>query len=87
MGNYCKKSRHIISEWRRWPQNRNNNASHAVIEGSASTVSTAMSERTAHDASVPSQPTLTPKMVQQMIQSAFSAFSISGKASKLPFGF
>lgn len=87
MGNYCKKFRHIISEWRRWPQNRNNNAIHAVIEGSASTVSTAMPEWTAQDASLPSQPTLTPEMVRQMIQSACSAFSISGKASKLPFGF
>eukprot|EP00268_Persea_americana_P067105 TRINITY_DN92016_c0_g1_i1.p1 TRINITY_DN92016_c0_g1~~TRINITY_DN92016_c0_g1_i1.p1 ORF type:complete len:131 (+),score=12.14 TRINITY_DN92016_c0_g1_i1:187-579(+) len=45
MCNSCKKSGHIISECRHQPQNRNNNAFHAMVEGSTNTVSTPMPER------------------------------------------
>ena len=71
--NYCKKPGHLIAECRHRPQHRTSHAFHATSSlGSPS-------------ANVSVQPTqdpshaLTPELVQQMIQSAFSAFGITGK--------
>ncbi|TXG68000.1 hypothetical protein EZV62_009275 [Acer yangbiense] len=67
--NYCKKSRHLISDCRRRPQNRTSQAFNVV--SSTFTPTTVPSESGSNN--------LTSEMVQQMIQSAFSAFGLTGK--------
>uniref|UniRef100_A0A5B7C134 CCHC-type domain-containing protein n=1 Tax=Davidia involucrata TaxID=16924 RepID=A0A5B7C134_DAVIN len=65
--NYCKKAGHLIADCRRRPQNRTSQAFHA----------TTMQPPQAF----PASNTLTPEVVQQMIQSAFSALGITGKTT------
>lgn len=73
--NYCKKQGPVISECRKWLQNRNDRAYTATAESPSDTsIATVMP--------IQSTSTLTPEMIQQVIQSAFSALSLSRKSPK-----
>lgn len=80
--NHCKKPGHSIVDCRRRPQNKGNGALHTSHSDACSSA----------NAQQPTQPAvtasrLTPKIAQQMIQSTFSALSLTGKTNISPLWF
>ncbi|KAF7140818.1 hypothetical protein RHSIM_Rhsim06G0128500 [Rhododendron simsii] len=80
--NYCKKPGHLITECRRRPQNRSPNAFYAIPVEGLYMVPNALYAAPAHTSTTSSA--MTPEVVQQMIQSALSAFCLKGKTTSSP---
>lgn len=80
--NHCKKPGHLILDCRRRPQNRGNGALHTSHSDASSSANAQQPTQQAVTASRP-----TPKIVQQMIQSAFSAPSLTSKTNISPLWF
>ncbi|KAA8531721.1 hypothetical protein F0562_006563 [Nyssa sinensis] len=79
--NYCKQKGHIIKECPTRPQNRPVNAYPATATGHTSDGVTSTQNLASVSPSTAATPALTPKMVQQMIVSAFSALGLQVKGS------
>ncbi|KAF7143753.1 hypothetical protein RHSIM_Rhsim05G0128700 [Rhododendron simsii] len=80
--NYCKKPGHLITECRRRPQIRSLNAFYAAPAEGSYMVPNALYAAPVHTSTTSSA--MTPEVVQQMIQSAFSAFCLKGKTTSSP---
>ncbi|KAF7127518.1 hypothetical protein RHSIM_Rhsim11G0061100 [Rhododendron simsii] len=79
--NFCKKPGHLITECRHRPQNRSPNAFYATSVEGLHMVPNALYAAPAHTSTTSNA--MTPEVVQQMSQSAFSAFCFTAKFANI----